>query len=71
VVPITSQPIGALTLRAAPASEEDWQLSDEALASLPDVVPITAAPPPLGTAPNNEDDWLFWHLPAEALASSP
>jgi hypothetical protein len=53
---------------AAPASEDDWQISDEALASLPDVVPLAAAPPPLATAPANDDDW---QLSDEVLANLP
>lgn len=52
----------------APASEDDWQISDEALASLPDVVPLAAAPPPLATAPANDDDW---QLSDEVLANLP
>ncbi|KOO31633.1 hypothetical protein Ctob_010628 [Chrysochromulina tobinii] len=53
---------------AAPASEDDWQISDEALASLQDVVPLAAAPPPLATAPANDDDW---QLSDEVLANLP
>ena len=53
---------------AAPASEDDWQISDEALASLPDVVPLAAAPPPLATAPANDDDW---QLSDEVLSNLP
>jgi len=52
----------------APASEDDWQISDEALACLPDVVPLAAAPPPLATAPANDDDW---QLSDEVLANLP
>ena len=52
----------------APASEDDWQISDEALACLPDVVPLAAAPPPLATAPANDDDW---QLSDEVLANVP
>ena len=52
----------------APASEDDWQISDEALACLPDVVPLAAAPPPLATAPVNDDDW---QLSDEVLANLP
>ena len=53
---------------AAPASEDDWQISDEALASLPDVVPLAAVLPPLATAPANDDDW---QLSDEVLANLP
>ena len=47
------------------ASEDDWLISDEVLATLPD------APPPLATAAANDDKWLDWHLSDEALANLP
>ena len=53
---------------AAPAFEDDWLISDEALASLPVVVPLAAAPPPLATVPATDEDW---QLSDDVLASLP